>query len=384
MEAPHRIQELIRLFLKLGVLAFGGPAAHIAMMEADVVSRHGWLTRQQFMDLIGATHLIPGPNSTELAIHIGYTRAGWRGLIAAGVCFILPAMLIVWTLAILYVHYQTLPQMNWLLYGVKPVILAVIVQALWRLGRTATKNIPTGIVGAAVAILALIGWHPLLLLAIAGLGLMIVSNSPRRIQRHRLSSIVPFIATALPTSLASPGATATSITLWSVFGFFLKVGSVLYGSGYVLLAFLQDDLVERWQWITSSQLLDAIAIGQITPGPVFTTATFIGYVLAGHAGALLATIGIFLPSFIFVAAVNPLLPRLRQSPWASGFLDGVNAASLGLMTAVTWKLTTAALLDWITVVMAILSCIAVFRFKLNSAWIVLGGALLGLVIHLVG
>jgi chromate transporter len=374
------MRELSRLFLKLGILAFGGPAAHIAMMEAEVVSRLGWLTRQQFVDLIGATHLIPGPNSTELAIHIGYTRAGWRGLIAAGVCFIFPAMLIVWALAMVYVHYQTLPQINGLLYGVKPVILAVIVQALWRLGTTAAKDIRTGVVGAAAAVMALLGWHPLLLLAVAGLGLMLVNNS-RHVSGHHLFSIVPSVATFVPTSQSEA---ASAITLWSVFGFFLKVGAVLYGSGYVLLAFLQDGLVEQWQWMTSSQLLDAVAIGQITPGPVFTTATFIGYLLAGHAGALVATVGIFLPSFIFVAAVNPLLPRLRQSPWASGFLDGVNAAALGLMAAVTWKLTTTALIDWITVLMALLSCIAVFRFKLNSAWIVVAGALLGLVVHLIG
>lgn len=380
MQPLNDIRELSRLFLKLGILAFGGPAAHIAMMEAEVVSRLGWLTRQQFVDLIGATNLIPGPNSTELAIHIGYTRAGWRGLIAAGVCFIFPAMLMVWALAMVYVHYQTLPQVDWLLYGVKPVILAIILQALWRLGTTAAKDVRTGVAGVGAAVMALLGWHPILLLAIAGLGLMLINNI-RHLSRYHLLSIAPVIGTFVPAAQSNA---ASPITLWGVFGFFLKVGAVLYGSGYVLLAFLQDGLVEQWQWMTSSQLLDAVAIGQITPGPVFTTATFIGYLLAGHAGALVATIGIFLPSFIFVAAVNPLLPRLRQSRWASAFLDGVNAASLGLMAAVTYKLTTTALIDWFTVLLALLSCIAVFRFKLNSAWIVLAGALLGLIAHLIG
>ncbi len=384
MEQKKRLQELARLFLKLGVLAFGGPAAHIAMMEEEVVTRRGWLERQQFLDLIGATQLIPGPNSTELAIHIGYERCGWRGLVVAGGCFIFPAMLIVWGLAAVYVHYQTVPQIGWLLYGIKPVIVAIIVQALWRLGRSAVKNIRTGVAGVAVMALALGGWHILVLLLLAGLGVMLVDNWHRLGTPKGLMALVLPVAAQLPSGLTSQAVTDNAASVMRIFWFFLKVGSVLYGSGYVLLAFLQDGLVERWQWLTSNQLLDAVAIGQVTPGPVFTTATFIGYLLAGHLGALMATVGIFLPSFILVMAVNPWIPKLRRSQWASGFLDGVNVASLGLMAVVTWKLATTAMLDWVTGVLALLSCIAVFRFQINASWLVLGGGLVGLAFHLIG
>jgi chromate transporter len=384
-ERTQRLKELARLFLKLGTIAFGGPAAHIAMMDDEVVKRRGWLERQQLLDLIGATNLIPGPNSTELAIHIGYERAGWRGLIVAGACFIVPAMCIVWLLAALYVRYQTMPQLVWLLYGIKPVIIAIVVQALWRLGQSAVKNIHTGIAGAAVMALAIVGGHELLLLLVAGLAVMLVENWRRFVTRHGLGALLlPAVSAALPagaTSLTNVTASAT-IPLLTIFGFFLKVGSILYGSGYVLLAFLQGDLVERWHWLTSDQLLDAIAIGQFTPGPVFTTATFIGYLLAGSPGAIVATVGIFLPAFVFVAAVNPWVPKLRRSQWASGFLDGVNVASMGLMAVVTWKLAMAALFDWVTVTLALLSCGVVFRFQINSAWLVLAGGVVGLLVHL--
>jgi chromate transporter len=381
-QQQQRLKELAMLFLKLGAIAFGGPAAHIAMMNEEVVRRRQWMSSEKLLDLLGITNLIPGPNSTELAIHIGYERAGWRGLITAGFCFILPAMLLVWALAAVYVRYQSVPQAEWLLYGVKPVIIAIVVQALWKLGKKAIKDLPTAIAGAAVIGWFFIGGNEILLLLLAGIGVMVVKAGQRR---GNLTSgwLVP--VGLMPAGLAQvpQGAlltsSANSVSWLNVFLFFLKVGAVLYGSGYVLLAFLQRDLVERSQWLTSQQLLDAVAIGQITPGPVFTTATFVGYLLAGNLGALAGTVGIFLPSFILVLLVNPWATKLRQSTWASGFLDGVNAASLGLMAVVTWQLATAALVDTLTIGLAILSIIAVFRFKINSAWFVLAGALIGFV-----
>ena len=375
-EQRQRLQELAAVFLKLGTIAFGGPAAHIAMMDDEVVQRRRWFSHDRLMDLLGITNLIPGPNSTELAIHIGYERAGWRGLLVAGSCFILPAMLIVWLLAALYVRSQTIPQVDWLLYGVKPVIVAIVLQALWKLGRSAIKDYRTAIAAMAVIGLYFLGINELLLLLLAG-GLVMLSQQAGRTAAGWL------LPTAIATAGGAPSA-ATEANWLSVFLIFLKIGSVLYGSGYVLLAFLQRELVERMQWLTSQQLLDAIAIGQLTPGPVFTTATFIGYLLAGHAGAIAATIGIFLPAFVLVGVVNPWVPKLRQSRWLSSFLNGVNAASLGLMAAVTWQLGLAALIDWLTVIVAIVSAIAVFRFRVNSAWLVLAGAIVGLVARGIG
>jgi chromate transporter len=384
-ERTQRLKELARLFLKLGTIAFGGPAAHIAMMDDEVVKRQGWLERQQLLDLIGATNLISGPNSTEVAIHIGYERAGWRGLIVAGTCFIVPAMCIVWLLAALYVRYQTVPQLGWLLYGIKPVIIAIVVQALWRLGQSAVKNVLTGVAGAAVMGLAIAGGHELLLLLMAGLAVMLAENWRQLVTRHGLGALLlPVVSAAWPAGAVSLANATASVTipLLKIFGFFLKVGSILYGSGYVLLAFLQGDLVERWHWLTADHLLDAIAIGQFTPGPVFTTATFIGYMLAGSPGAIVATVGIFLPAFVLVAAVNPWVPKLRRSQWASGFLDGVNVASMGLMAVVTWKLAVAALFDWLTVALVLLSYGVVWRFRVNSAWLVLAGGVVGVLAHL--
>jgi chromate transporter len=384
-ERTQRLKELARLFLKLGTIAFGWPAAHIAMMDDEVVKRRGWLERQQLLDLIGATNLISGPNSTEVAIHIGYERAGWRGLIVAGTCFIVPAMCIVWLLAALYVRYQTVPQLGWLLYGIKPVIIAIVVQALWRLGQSAVKNVLTGVAGAAVMGLAIAGGHELLLLLMAGLAVMLAENWRQLVTRHGLGALLlPVVSAAWPAGAVSLANATASVTipLLKIFGFFLKVGSILYGSGYVLLAFLQGDLVERWHWLTADHLLDAIAIGQFTPGPVFTTATFIGYMLAGSPGAIVATVGIFLPAFVLVAAVNPWVPKLRRSQWASGFLDGVNVASMGLMAVVTWKLAVAALFDWLTVALVLLSYGVVWRFRVNSAWLVLAGGVVGVLAHL--
>lgn len=380
LEQKQRLKELALVFLKLGTIAFGGPAAHIAMMDLEVVNRRQWLSREKLLDLLGVTNLIPGPNSTELAIHIGYERGGWRGLIIAGSCFILPAMLLVWMLAAIYVHYQQLPELEWVLYGIKPVIIAIVVQALWQLGKKAIKGIPTLVVGVVVVAAFFLGVNEILLFLLAGLGVMLIKNLWRSKSGTAGAWLLPI--SGVVAQAGSPPI-AASATWLSVFLFFLKIGSVLYGSGYVLLAFLQRDLVERNQWLTSQQLLDAIAIGQITPGPVFTTATFIGYLLAGNAGAIAGTIGIFLPAFILVAVINPWVPKLRGSPLVSSALDGVNAASLGLMAAVTFTLGQAALVDLLTVVLAVVSAFVVFRFKVNSAWLVLAGGIVGLVAQLV-
>jgi chromate transporter len=365
------LRELAALFLKLGATAFGGPAAHIAMMEDEVVRRRGWLTHEEFLDMLGVTNLIPGPNSTEMAIHIGWRRARWPGLIVAGVCFILPATLIVLALAWAYVRYGARPEAAALFYGVKPVVIAVVLQALGRLGRAAAKTRGLAALGVADAVLNLFGVNELVILFGSGLA---VSMSRRvRIRLHPLSAILPLAAA--PAGVA---ATAAPFGLWPLFLFFLKVGSVLFGSGYVLLAFLRADLVERWHWMTESQLLDAIAVGQVTPGPVFTTATFIGYVLGGPAGAAVATVGIFLPAFLFVAASGPLVPRLRRSETVAAFLDGVNAASLALMAVVTWQLGRASIVDVPTAVLAVTSAALLIRFRVNSTWLILAGACLGL------
>jgi len=383
----QRVKELARLFLKLGSIGFGGPAAHIAMMEDEVVRKRGWLTREGFLDLVGATNLIPGPNSTEMTIHIGLTQAGWRGLIVAGSCFILPAMVIVLGLAWAYVRFGSLPQAIWLLYGVKPVIIAIVVQALWSLGTTAVKGSLTGVVGAAVIGLSFLGVNEVLLLFAGGFVVMLVM----RIREGRgrsgslgaLSGSILLVPSSVSAAAVTTGATAP-VGLVTLTAFFLKVGSILFGSGYVLLAFLRADLVQRWGWLTDQQLIDAIAVGQFTPGPVITAATFIGYVVAGVPGALLATFGIFFPSFVFVAASNPLIPRLRQSRWAAGFLDGVNVASLGLMATVTWQLARAALVDGLTVGLGLVAAVLVFWLRVNSAWLVLGGALVGMAFKILG
>ncbi len=383
-QRKRRLSELASVFFRLGTVAFGGPAAHVAMMDDEVVKRRQWMSRENLLDLIGVTNLLPGPNSTELAIHIGYERAGWPGLFVAGSSFILPAMVIVWLLAALYVRYQTVPQVEWLLYGIKPVVVAVVLQALWKLGKKALKDRPTMVAGVAAIAAYFAGVNEIMLLLLVGLAVMLAKNWQRR--GTTSSALLLPISGILAQAGSMTAATATAVSIgWaSVFLFFLKVGCVLYGSGYVLLAFLQRDLVEKNQWITSQELLDAVAIGQLTPGPVFTTATFVGYLVAGHAGAIAGTIGIFLPAFLLVGLVNPWVPKLRQSPWASGFLDGVNAASLGLMAGVTYTLGRAAVIDWVTVVVAILSAIALFQFKLNSAWLVLAGAVAGLALHLAG
>lgn len=372
------LKEIALLALKLGFTAFGGPAAHIAMLHDEAVKRRQWLDDQKFLDLLGATNLIPGPNSTEMVIHVSYLRGGWRGLIVGGVCFIVPAMLSVLALAWAYVRLGATPQAGWILYGVKPVIIAVVAQALWVLGRKAVVDGLTGAVAVGVLALYFLGWNELLLLAVGGAAVML-GKGARFWRAGRLGVLLPL--GGLGGSLAGGVATAVtggvSFSLSTLFFTFLKIGSVLYGSGYVLLAFLHGDFVERLGWLTDQQLIDAIAIGQLTPGPVFTTATFVGYLLGGVPSALLATLGIFLPSFIFVALSARLIPRIRQSAWAGALLDGVNAASMGLMTAVTWQLGRAAVIDGVTVVLLAGAALLLFRFKVNTTWLIAGGALLG-------
>lgn len=368
------LKELALLFLKLGTTAFGGPAAHIAMMHDEVVKRRGWLSEERFLDLVGAVNLIPGPNSTELAIHIGFERRRWAGLLVAGVCFIVPAMLITSAIGWAYVTYGALPQVGWVLYGVKPVILAVIVQAIWTLIPKAVRDGWLSFLGVAAAIFAAVQVNELLVLFGTGFLAMLGAKPKDK----------PKVSQLMPLAPAAVGVAASPVTLPSLFWVFLKTGSVLFGSGYVLLAFLRADLVERLGWLTEAQLLDAITVGQITPGPVFTTATFIGWVLAGPGGALVATVGIFLPAFVFVALSGPLVPKLRRSTWASGFLDGVNVASLALMALVTAQLGRAALIDAWTAILCAVSAILLVRFKLNSTWLVLGGAAAGGVLHLAG
>jgi len=375
---PGRLREVTSFFLRLGFTAFGGPAAHIALMHAEVVERRKWVEEQRFLDLLGAANMIPGPTSTEMAILLGYERAGWAGLLLGGACFILPAMLIVLGLAWAYVRFGTTAQAGWLFYGIKPVIIAIILQALWGLGRKAIKNIPTAILGVGVLVLYLLGVNVLILLAAGGLVLLLVEGL-------RLRRKGPTVAAWIPASLwnftAAAGATAYSLPL--LFLTFLKIGAVLYGSGYVLLAFLHADFVVRLGWLTDQQLVDAIAIGQVTPGPVFTTATFIGYLLGGVPGALLGTLGIFLPSFAFVPLVYPVLNRLRNSPWSAAFLDGVIVASLGLMAGVTGQLGLAALVDPFTILLALAAAVVLFRYKINATWLILAGALAGVAVHLI-
>lgn len=387
MQSPpsQALREVAALFLRLGATAFGGPAAHIALMHEEVVVRRKWLTGEQFLDLMGATNLIPGPNSTEMTMHIGYLRAGLRGLVVGGACFILPAMVIVTVLAWIYTRYGATPQAGWLFYGIQPIIIAIILQALIKLGRQAVKGRLTGAVGAVVLALYLLGLDEILLLFTAGLLVMLVHNLPRlrRNPPHHGAALLLPLAPSLPLLAKWQVLTAAvPFSLSVLFFTFLKIGAVLYGSGYVLLAFLRADFVERLGWITDHQLLEAIAVGQVTPGPLFTSATFIGYLVGGIPGALIATLGIFLPGFIFVALTNPIIPRLRSSPWVGAFLDGINVASLGLMAGVTLQLARTSLTDLLTILLAVAAIIAIWRTRINPTWLLLFGGLVGVAQYL--
>ena len=372
----HELRALLLLFLRLGVTAFGGPAVHIAMMEDEVVHRRRWLTTEEFLALLGATNLIPGPISTEMAIHIGRERAGWRGLVVAGVAFILPAALMTGGLAWMYVRYGSLPAAGAILLGVKAVVVAVLAQAIWRLVPTAAKTIPLRLVGLAATGAAALGVDELLLLALAG----VVTTTWHRVTTRSASAIFAIGPLATGSGLSALAVSAAApFSLMGLFLVFAKIGAVLYGSGYVLLAFLRSDLVERLHWLTEAQLLDAVAIGQVTPGPVFTTATFIGYLLGRGAGAGVATVAIFLPAFVFVALSGVLLPHLRRTPSARAFLDGVNVASLALMAVVSVRLARSAIVDGATAAIGLASAVLLWRFRVNSTWLILGGALAGVV-----
>jgi chromate transporter len=375
-----RLRELLVVFLKLGTIGFGGPAAHIALMEHEVVRRRRWLTESQFLDLIGAVNLIPGPNSTELAIHVGRVRAGVAGLVVAGAAFILPAFVIVTAIAYSYERVGRLPETVAILYGIKPAMIAIVLQALLGLGRTAIKSRALAIAGCAALVAVLLRpMDEVAILVIVGFGAGVVAWLRARAGGARLRAIaVPF--GAVMAAPAVQAAAAAPVTLGPLFLVFAKAGSLLFGSGYVLLAFLRADLVERLAWLTNAQLLDAIVVGQVTPGPVFTTATFIGYTLAGLPGAIVATAGIFLPAFVFVAVSAPLIPMMRRSRVTGAVLDGVNVASLALMTAVTLTLARAVLVDAGSIAIAALSAVLLLRFRVNATLVIAGSALIGLIL----
>lgn len=369
-----RVREAAAAFLRLGFVAFGGPAAHIAMMEHEFVRRRQWLQRDRFLDMVGAVSLLPGPSSTELAIYLGQMRSGIAGLIAAGASFILPAAMLTAALAWAYVRYGNLPQVAGILFGVKPVVVALIAQAVWSLARSALKSRELAFLAAVVVILAAFGVSAIPLL----LGTGVAWIAAQRAAQPRIAALVISRAAA-PAAVAS---TAAGITTTSVLLYFLKIGALLVGSGYVLLAVLRDDLVVRLHWLTEAQLLDAIAVSQATPGPFFTVATFVGYVLGGWKGAALATLGMFLPAFVYVAVTARFLPRLRQYPAGSAFLDGVNAAAVALMAFVGFQFARATLINIPAVAIGAVSALLLLRYGVNSAWLVLLGAAAGITLKL--
>ena len=366
LKKDNHLWELAKLFFKLGCIGFGGPAVHIAMMEKEVVRKKKWMSPEHFLDLVGATNLIPGPNSTEMTMHCGQERAGWKGLIIAGFCFILPAVIITAVFAWAYRQYGNLPEVAPFLYGIKPAIIAVVLSAMYSLGRKAFKTAALWIVGILCTVAVLMGVNEIAVLfgaGLAGICLHLVQA------KNTLNGIMPVVI--------------APFTNTQVFWVFLKIGSILYGSGYVLFAFLDAELVRKGM-ITKQVLADAIAVGQFTPGPVFSSATFIGWQLSGIGGALAATVGIFLPSFLFVALVNPFIPRLRQSKIMAAFLDAVNAASVAIVFAVCTELFNYSIQDWRTILIAVVSLALIFLFKnLNTAYIVAGGAVLGYLLQLI-
>ena len=382
-KASGRLREVALLFLRLGATSFGGPAAYIGLMHHEVVVRRKWIDDQRFLDLMSATMLLPGPNATEIASHLGLVRAGWRGLIVAGGLFILPGMVAILAVAWAYVEYGSLTEATWVLYGVKPAVIAIIIQAIWSLSRRAMKVPLTITVGLVVLGLYLIGFDEIALLFLGAVVVLLVRSGHRFI-RHGLPAILAVPALFLKLPIAGTATSAIAFSQSTLFLTFLKIGATLFGSGYVLLAFLKSEFVMKLGWLADAQVIDAIAVaGQITPGPVFTSATFIGYLLGGWPSALLATLGIFLPSFLLVGLLSRVLPFVRKSWWAASFLDGVNAASLGLMTAVAIQLGRIVLVDIFTIVLTLCALFLVFRFKINSAWLIVGSGLLGVVYKLV-
>jgi len=382
------LKEVVALFLKLGMIAFGGPAAHIAMMQEEVVNKRKWMSRQHFLDLVGATNLIPGPNSTEMVMHCGMHRAGGWGLVLGGAAFILPATVITGILAYVYVRYQSIPQLETFLFGIKPAVIAIILSAVYQLGKKALKNWQLGVIGALVAAASFAGINEVLAILGGGIvGLAWWWLGQKRDSNSTLNSLLTPVLAWLSQKSASigvpviAGAAVSDVSLLKLFLIFLKIGLVLFGSGYVLIAYLEGEFVQNLGWLTQAQLLDAVAVGQFTPGPVLSTATFIGYQMAGFWGAIVATMGIFLPSFILVALLNPVIPKLRDSKVASAFLDAVNISAMGIMAAVTVELGISVLTSWQAWLIFLLSCAATFGFKkISSVWIVLGSACLGYIL----
>ena len=377
----QRLVSIASVFLKLGVIGFGGPAAHIAMMEAEVVRDRQWLERSQFLDLLGATNLIPGPNSTEMAIHIGYLYGGVWGLVIAGICFLFPAITMTTILAFIYTQFGSLPQIAPLLFGIKPAVIVVIIAALYRLATKAIKQRKFWLIFLLVVILILLGLNEVISLLLGGLfgmvGLILTEGNA-----NTIPLLVFFISKSINQAKNDDQLTPS---LWQLGLFFLKIGSILFGSGYVLIAFLEGELVDQYGWLTQQQLLDAIAIGQFTPGPVLSTATFIGYIILGIPGAIVATLGIFLPSFFFVLAVNPIIPKLRRSKWTAAFLDAVNVSAVAIMAVVTLNLLYQILwfpkdglpVNWEAILIIIVAGFAICKYQLNAAWVVLGSSIIG-------
>ncbi|AUP81085.1 chromate efflux transporter [Flavivirga eckloniae] len=373
MSQKTKLIEIAKLFLKLGTIAFGGPASHIAMMEDEVVKKRQWMSQEHFLDLVGATNLIPGPNSTEMTMHCGHERAGWKGLFVAGICFIFPAVVITSVFAYLYQEYGQLPNVEPFIYGIKPAVIAIILMAAYRLAKKAIKNVELAILGIITITACLLGINEIA--ALFGCGLLGLIIYFIKKGRTNLNSFIPLLMfqTIDPIKIGT----------LKIFLTFLKVGAILYGSGYVLFAFLDTELVANG-WLTRQALIDAVAIGQVTPGPVLSTATFIGWQMNGLWGAIAATAGIFLPSFLFVLILNPLIPKMRQSKIIRAFLDAVNVAAVALILAVCIEMIKDSVTDWRTILIAVMSLTTVFVFKkLNSAFIVLGGALIGYLLALI-
>jgi chromate transporter len=383
MNDPESIREaslveIAVVFLKLGSIAFGGPAAHLALMEEEFVRRRRWITEAEFLDRLAAANLIPGPSSTEVAIFVGQLKRGWRGLVVAGSCFIIPAAVIVSLIAGAYVRYGSLPQATGVLYAIKPVVVAIVIQALGKLARTGVRTSLLAVIAGLAAVLCVLEVSPIVVVVVAG-----IVSATSLAMKNRLMALsvmeTPGMLAA-PALLVTTGV-AASFGLGRLFLSFLKIGSVVFGSGYVLLPFVQAEFVERLHWLTDKQLIDAVAVGQFTPGPLFTTATFIGYVVGGWVGAAVATVGIFLPGFVLVALSGPVIPWIRRSPWASAALDGVIAGSLALMAVVTWQFGKAAIVDRMTLVVFLASVLVLVRFRINSAWLIGAAALGGFVLR---
>lgn len=374
MTEKNNLKEIAKLFLKLGIIGFGGPAVHIAMMQDEVVVKKKWLNEQHFLDLIGATNLIPGPNSTEMAIHIGHEKAGWKGLIVAGICFIFPAVIITGFFAFLYKEYGQIPEIKPFLYGIKPAIIAIILSAIFPLAKKSLKTIQLGIIGAVVLLLSLLNYNEIILMFGAGIIALLIYYLKQNTNKN-INAFIPLTLFQFSNNnLISP----TNLNLFLIF---LKIGAILYGSGYVLFAFLDAELVASGL-LSRTQLIDAIAVGQFTPGPVFSSVTFIGYQINGFSGAIISTIAIFIPSFIFVALLNPLVKKMRNSKMFSTFLDAINVASIAIIISICLEMGKETIIDWRTILIAFLSIIITFNYrKINSAFIVLGGSIIGYILN---